>query len=160
MMGAEVLGIKELSEALKRLGSSLDKKIGARMVASAGSVVKKEAKRIAQSKGLKKTGSLINNIAIKREKNVPSNTVQYNIGVRHGRDYGKKKNVVKYLAVGRRGRVVTKYKNDPFYWRFLEFGTKNISPRKFIEPALESKRAEAIDAMQKIVEKEILKART
>ena len=159
MMGVEITGIKELSEAMKRLGDGLNRKIAAKMVASAGAVVKKEAKRIAQQKGLRKTGTLINNIAIKREKQVPANTVQYNVGVRHGREYGKKKNVVKYLAVGRRGRIVTKYKNDPFYWRFLEFGTKNISPRKFIEPALQSKRTEAIAAMQAVIEKEILKVR-
>ena len=158
-MGVEITGIKELSEAMKRLGDGLNRKIAAKMVASAGTVVKKEAKRIAQQKGLRKTGTLINNIAIKREKQVPANTVQYNVGVRHGREYGKKKNVVKYLAVGRRGRIVTKYKNDSFYWRFLEFGTKNISPRKFIEPALQSKGTEAIAAMQAVIEKEILKVR-
>ena len=55
MMGVEITGIKELSEAMKRLGDGLNRKIAAKMVASAGAVVKKEAKRIAQQKGLRKT---------------------------------------------------------------------------------------------------------
>lgn len=155
-MAVELLGVKELTDKLKKL-DGLSKKTAAKMVAAAGGVIRKEAKSIAQSKGLRKTGSLIKNIAIKRERNVPPNTVQYNVGVRHGREFGKRKNVVKYLAVGRKGRIVTKYKDDPFYWRFLEFGTKNITARPFIAPALERRRADAIKAMEAAFDKEILK---
>lgn len=157
-MAVDILGVKELADKLKKL-DGLSKKTAAKMVAAAGGVIRKEAKSIAQARGLRKTGSLIKNIAIKRERNVPANTVQYNVGVRHGREFGKRKNVVKYLAVGRKGRIVTKYKDDPFYWRFLEFGTKNITARPFIAPALERKRAEAIKAMESVLDKEILKGR-
>lgn len=157
-MAVELLGVKELTDKLKKL-DGLSKKTAAKMVAAAGGVIRKEAKSIAQSKGLRKTGSLIKNIAIKRERNVPPNTVQYNVGVRHGREFGKRKNVVKYLAVGRKGRIVTKYKDDPFYWRFLEFGTKNITAKPFIAPALERKRAEAVKAMEATFDKEILKGK-
>ena len=157
-MAVELLGVKELTDKLKKL-DGLSKKTAAKMVAAAGGVIRKEAKSIAQSKGLRKTGSLIKNIAIKRERNVPANTVQYNVGVRHGREFGKRKNVVKYLAVGRKGRIVTKYKDDPFYWRFLEFGTKNITAKPFIAPALERRRADAIKAMEAAFDKEILKGK-
>lgn len=159
MMAGEVLGIKDLTDKLKSLNINLTKKTGAKMVASAGAVIRKEAKSIAQSKGLRKTGSLIKNIAIKRERNAPANVVQYNVSVRHGRDFGKRKNVVKYLAVGRKGRIVTKFKDDPYYWRFLEFGTKNITARPFIAPALERKRSEAIRAMELTLDKEMLEGR-
>lgn len=125
-MAVELLGVKELTDKLKKL-DGLSKKTAAKMVAAAGGVIRKEAKSIAQSKGLRKTGSLIKNIAIKRERNVPANTVQYNVGVRHGREFGKRKNVVKYLAVSKRGRVVEKFKDDPFYWKFLEFGHKTVA---------------------------------
>lgn len=157
-MADNIIGLGELTAKLKKL-DGLSKKTAAKMVAAAGAVIRKEAKSIAQSKGLRKTGSLIKNIAIKRERNVPQNTVQYNVGVRHGREFGKKKNVVKYLAVGRKGRIVTKYKDDPFYWRFLEFGTKNINARPFIAPALDRKRNEAVRAMEAVLDKEILKAK-
>ena len=157
-MADNIIGIADLTAKLKKL-DGMSKNTAAKMVASAGAVIRKEAKSIAQSKGLRKTGSLIKNIAIKRERNVPQNTVQYNVGVRHGRDFGKRKNVVKYLAVGRRGRIVTRYKDDPFYWRFLEFGTKHITARPFIAPALERKRTEAVKAMEAVLDKEILKAK-
>lgn len=158
-MGGEVLGINDLISTFKRLNVQITTKTGARMVAAGGGVIKKEAKSIAQSKGLRKTGSLIKNIAIKREKNAPADTVQYNIGVRHGREYGRRKNVVKYLAVGSRGRVVTRYKNDPYYWWFLHFGTKYIKAVPFIAGALINKRQAAIDAMGAQLEKDVIKGR-
>ena len=129
------------------------------MVASSAQVIKKEAKNIALSKGLKRTGALLKNIVIKREKNTPLNTLQYNVGVRHGKELGRKKSTVKYFARNNTGRIITKYKNDPFYWRFLEFGTKDISARPFLAPALANKRQQAIDAMTKVLDKEILKAK-
>jgi HK97 gp10 family phage protein len=159
MMAVSIAGLPELNAAFKAMGDQVSKKTGLRMVAAAAGVVRNQAKNIARSKGLKKTGTLINNIAIKREKNVPSNVVQYHVGVRHGREFGRRKNVVKYLALGKRGRIVTKYKNDPYYWRFLEFGTKHIRPLKFLEPALESKRQEAVNAMQATLQKELLKVK-
>jgi HK97 gp10 family phage protein len=36
---------------------------------------------------------------------------------------------------------------DPFYWRFMEFGTKHIQPRAFLQPAA----ARLQDALAKIV---------
>lgn len=98
-----------------------------RMVAAAGGVLKKEAKAIAQSKGLKISGALIRNIAIKRERNAPAGTEQYNLGVRHGRDLGNGKKVTKYLEYSKRkGRIVIKRKDDPFYWKFVELGHKIV----------------------------------
>lgn len=123
----KMLGIGELSKHFANLKQDISNKTAMRMVASAGGVLKKEAKSIALSKGLRITGSLIANIAIKREKNVPPGVTQYHLGVRHGRDLGKRH--TKYLAFSKRkGRVVIKRKNDPFYWKFIEFGHK-IVPR-------------------------------
>ena len=127
-MDAKITGLADLNKAFKTLGSDVSKKVGMRMVASAAGVIKKEAKAIAQAKGLKKTGALISNIVTKREKNAPEGTIQYNVGVRHGRALGNGKKVIKYLARSKRtGRVYTKRQNDPYYWSFLEFGHKVVS---------------------------------
>ncbi len=158
-MAASITGLEELNRAFKALDADLKTKVGRKMVASAAGVVKKEAKRIALSKGLKKTGALVANIVTKREKQTPNDTIQYNVGVRHGRALGNGKKVIKYLALSKRGRVITKRKNDPFYWHFLEFGTKYIEPMRFIEPALDNKQQEAITAMSKTLDKELLKGR-
>lgn len=121
----EILGIGELNKMFKNLRSDMINKTARRMVAAGGQVVKKEAKAIAQSKGLQISGAMIKNIAIKRERNAPDGTEQYNLGVRHGRDLGKK--ATKYLAYSKRkGRVVIKRRDDPFYWRFVELGHKIV----------------------------------
>lgn len=158
MMADNIKGVSELTNAFKLLSTDLQKKTGRQMVASAANVVRKQAKTNAQSQGLVKSGALVKNIAIKREKNAPPNTIQYNVGVRHGRELGNGKKVIKYLARGKSGRVITKRKNDPFYWRFLEFGTKSIQPRRFITNAFDSKQNEALNAMQTALNKAIEKA--
>lgn len=148
----KIEGMDKLIANFKSLPDDMSKKMSLRMVASAGGVVKKEAKRIAQSLGLRKTGALIKNIAIKRDKS-PNGTTTYNLGVRHGRAMGNGKKVIKYLAVGKSGRVITKRQNDPYYWRFLQFKTKFRAATPFLDVALANKKDEAINAMSKPLEK-------
>lgn len=42
------------------------------------------------------------------------------------------------------GRGGAKNPNDPYYWRFLEFGTRKMAARPFLRPAATSKGPEAI----------------
>lgn len=49
------------------------------------------------------------------------------------------------------GRAGANNPNDPFYWRFLEFGTKKMSARPFLSPAT-SKSSEAVSVfMQSVI---------
>lgn len=122
----KILGIAGLQAKFVELRQDMTIKTARRMVASAGTVLKKEAKAIAQSKGLQISGAMIRNIAIKRDRSAPEGTEQYNLGVRHGRDLGKRH--TKYLAHSKRkGRVIIKRKDDPFYWRFIELGHKIVA---------------------------------
>ena len=77
----QILGIGELSRKFSELAENMKQKTARRMVATAGGIVRKEAKALALSQGLKQTGALIKNIAIKREKNVPEGVEQYHLGV-------------------------------------------------------------------------------
>lgn len=147
----------ELIAAFPQLKVDMRDKSARRIVASGGAVLRKESRIVAQNHGLRKTGALINNIVIKRERNKPEGTEQYHLGVRHGRDLGNGKKIVKYLAVGSSGRIVTKRENDPFYWKFLHFGTKHIQAIRFLEIALENKREATIAVMADRAKKEILK---
>lgn len=152
-----IQGLGDLRKAFDGLNSDLQKKIAPRLVASAGGVMRKQAKVNAQSAGLKRSGALIRNIAIKRERKAPPGVTQYNLGVRHGRDLGRR--AKKFLVKNTKGRVVTKYENDPFYWHFHEFGTSRGHKRiEYITKAAESKRSEAIAAMSQKLQKEIEKA--
>ena len=154
-MAERIEGLAELRASFANVGTNMKKRTARSMVVAAGGVLKREAKRLAQSQGLRKTGALIKNIAIKREK-TPEGIAQYHLGERHGRHLGRK--AEKKLVVGKSGRIVTKRVNDPFYWYFHEFGTKKMQARPFIGPALENKRNEAIKAMEDRLAKEIEKA--
>ncbi len=176
-----IYGLGDLRSSFAKISQDMALRTSRAMVVAAGGVLKKEAKALAQSQGLRKTGALINNIAIKRER-TPEGIAQYHLGVRHGRDLGRK--AATKLKIGKTGRIVTSYLNDPFYWSFLERGrniyrgttraknmlgtrhrmktTKNVAGRvaatPFIAPALTNKRAEAIEAMQKRLQKTLEKA--
>lgn len=181
-MGVEIMqGVEELKTAFLQLSQDMELRASREMVVAAGGVLKKEAKSLAQKQGLKKSGALIDNIVIKREK-TQQGIAQYNLGVRHGKDLGRK--AKKVLTVKSSGRIGVKYVNNPFYWSFLEFGrniyrgttraknmnskrkrmktTKNIVGRveatPYIAPSLVNKRAEAIEAMNKRLQKRLEKA--
>lgn len=123
------------------------------MVVAAGSVVRSEAKSNAQRLGLRKTGALINNIVIKRQPTGPG-VAQYHVGVRHGRNISWKKKGPSKLAI-KGGRIVKRYENDPFYWRFLELKTAKRNATPYLAPALESKSAQAVAAMQRPLQRNL-----
>lgn len=168
-MAERIEGLGELRRAFDALDAEVRQRAARRIVMAGAAVLRKEARAIVQREGLIRTRALINNIVVKRERRAPPDTEQYHLGVRHGRALGRKAS--RYLTVGRAGRVVVRRMNDPFYWRFLEFGHKIIpraskanrasitvrrrnpthfvEPTPFIRPALENKKLEALDAMEK-----------
>ena len=158
MANSETLGIGELSQSFQGLKSGMETRVARLMVAAAGGVVRGKARGIAQAKGLRKTGALIKNIVIKREPQAPAGTAQYNLGVRHGRNLTKKQKTNSKLAINKTGRIVKRYEDDPYYWRFPEFGTKKQQATPFLQPALEQGKEEAIDAMADRLDKEHAKA--
>jgi HK97 gp10 family phage protein len=117
-------GLAELAADFRKLSAGVEAKAARRMVASGAGVVRDEAKRVALGAGLKLTGALIRNIAIKREK-TPAGLVQYNIGVRHGRHLTAKVRRGAFTTViSKSGRAERRFENDPWYWAILHGGTK------------------------------------
>ncbi|MFC7515093.1 HK97-gp10 family putative phage morphogenesis protein [Herbaspirillum sp. GCM10030257] len=126
---ADRIDASKLSAAFGELRDDMQKRTARRMTAAGAKVVREDAKRIAAAAGLRRTGALLNNIVMKRER-TPEGIEQYNLGVRHGRALGRK--AEKKLVVGSNGRVQTRYVNDPWYWVILEVGAKPhvITPTK------------------------------
>lgn len=117
-------------------------------VAAGGRILRDKARALAQDHGLRRTGALIANIVIKRERNAPPGTSEYHLGVRHGQSMTKgQKAAGKRLKVNGKGRIVTEYTNDPWYWRFPEFGTKHQPKQSFIAAALDTDAPAALTAM-------------
>lgn len=158
MAKSEILGIGELSQSFQQLKTGMETRTARVMVAAAGGVVRGKARGIAQAKGLRKTGALLKNIVIKREPQAPAGTAQYHLGVRHGRQLTKKQKTNSKLAVNKGGRIVKRYEDDPYYWRFAEFGTEKQQATPYLQPALEQGKTEAIDAMAARLQKELEKA--
>lgn len=155
-MAVNITGVSEIKQAMSQLSSDLQQKVGRKMVAAAANVVKKQAKANVQAKGLIKTRTLVNNIVIKRETKAPAGTIQYNVGVRHGKNLTRKqKQAVKFVRSS--GRIGKRYLNDPYYWRFLEFQTVRRAGTPFLGPALEQKQSESVDQMRQVLKRELLK---
>lgn len=154
MAKTELMGIGGLTAAFGDLQDGMKTRTGRAMVVSGGGVIKRRAKAIAQTKGLRRTGAMIKNIAIKRETQAPTDVVQYHIGVRHGRDLTKKQKATGALSVNGKGRIVKRYADDPYYWRFVELKTRRRAATPFLQPALEEGREEAIDAMAERLQRE------
>lgn len=175
MMASTIVGISDLVQKMSQLEDSIKVKVGRKMVASGAGVIKRQAKANIQAKGLIKSKALLNNIAIKRESKAPKDTIQYNIGVRHGKYLGRK---AQTKLVRKKGRVTKRYVNDPFYWSFIEFGrnvykgagessgkakrkvaSSKVPAQRFLSKAFDEKQTEALSQMERVLDKELLKAR-
>lgn len=129
MAKTEVLGIGDMRVNYGRVREDMRTRTSRRMLVAGGTVLKRKAKVIALANGSRRSGAMIANIAIKREADAPAGTEQYHLGVRHGRNLtAKNKKAGKRLAVNGRGRVVVRYVDDPYYWRWVELGHK-VTPR-------------------------------
>jgi len=178
MAKTEILGIGDMRANYGRVREDMRTRTSRRMLVAAGAVLKRKAKAIAQANGSRRSGAMIANIAIKREAGAPAGTEQYHLGVRHGRNLtAKVKKSGAHLAVSNRGRIVKRYQDDPYYWRWVELGHKIVSrdpgkskrarrraatgtvPAKpFIAPALEQGRGEAVQAMDAKLREDLKKA--
>lgn len=135
-------GLAQLDRALRELPQRLASR-GLRASVYAGAkVIRDEARarapKAAQSLGAKQPppGTLKRSVIMKhiRELSVGGRQTFY-VLVRHGK---------KYRSQGKRGTL----SQDAWYWRFLEFGTRKMSARPFLRPALESRRREAVSAIK------------
>lgn len=97
-------------------------------------------------------------------------TVRRNIGVFNSKDARRQGMVGVYIRVRRLSKgAVTAFKRatghkgarnpfDPFYWWFLEFGTKRIAPRKYLSSAFHSARTQALEVFTRRIGERIAKA--
>lgn len=160
MAKTEVLGIGELKANFDKLKTGMETRIARSMVVAAGGVLKRKAKANMQRQGLVRTGSMMKNVAIKRETQAPAGTAQYHLGVRHGKNKTRAQRKTGKLSVNTKGRIVKRYEDDPYYWRFPEFGTAKQQATPSLGPALEEGKTEAIEAMAARLKKELDKAGT
>ncbi len=57
-----------------------------------------------------------------------------------------KRRQLKARAEGKNVRIGGRYSGDPFYWRFVEFGTARMRARPFLRPAFDAQKQKAVEA--------------
>lgn len=170
---ARVQGLAELKEALRALPAQLRRRALRNALAAGGRVFRDEARRLAPvlqapivRKGqlIRKPGTVRDAIRVRTSKLA-----------RRAGDVGVFVNVLpakgaKYKALGVRvgrvkvrGRVQTaasqrgaRSPNDPFYWRFLEFGTSKMQASPFLKPA-SAKQPDALRAFERTLGPAVLR---
>lgn len=133
-------GVDELKRALAEAATTIRTKAVRGALREAGKVIQAAARAAAPV------------LAVPTKTRTPG-TVKKNILVRASKfarqagDEGVYINVrgIRGKArVKKLGRGGAKNPNDPYYWRFLEFGTRKMAARPFLRPAATSKGPEAI----------------
>lgn len=148
-------GVEDLKRALRELPWQMRRKVLRGALRSAAKVIQGEARARApvllqptpyRTRGLvRRTISITNSkLAAKR------GDVGVFVTVRRGR------------AALNRGAYSTLSRklvrpNDPFYFKFLELGTKNMKARPFLGPALRASATQAVNAFERGVRPEIAK---
>lgn len=150
----ELRGADQLRDALLQLPDQLRRRVLRKAVRSAGNAIAKAARSSAPI--LKKATKYRNPRTVRRAISVRTSKVDRRAG-----DVGVFVNVRpigrSVARVAKLGKASAKNPNDPFYWRFLEFGTKKMSKRPFLKPAAERIGASAIDQAVRVAAAEIEK---
>ncbi len=147
MIGAKVRGIPELKAALAGLVPKLRRQALRNALAAGARVVRDEARRRApvlqptMRAPYRKPGTVRKAIVVRTSK-----------AARARGDVGVFVNV----RPARRGQRGAKSQNDPFYWRFLEFGTKHIAARGFLQAGAQ-RLTEALEKFKAVIGPQIQK---
>ena len=147
MIGAKVSGIPELKAALAGLVPKLRRQALRNALAAGARVVRDEARRRAPvlqptlRSPYRKAGTVRKAVAVRTSK-----------AARRAGDVGVFVNV----RPAKRGQRGAKSPNDPFYWRFLEFGTVKMQPRQFLQAGAR-KLTEALEVFKKTIGPQIQK---
>lgn len=149
-MPVEVQGLKELADALRALPTEISGKSGgplAKGLRSAGNVIRDEAKRkapvLSEPSKYRKPGTVRDAIKTRRDRiQAPGATETFEV----------------YVQKAKGGKRGTFSPDDPYYWPFVEFGTKKMAARPFLRPAFEAKKDEALRTFETTLAKAIDKA--
>ncbi|CCD29896.1 Phage protein, HK97 gp10 family [Candidatus Glomeribacter gigasporarum BEG34] len=138
------------------LDRRLQGRIGRSAVMAGARVIAREAQArapvLAAPTPQRKPGTLKKNIRAKAVRSNQTGRWEAVVGVR---TLGAKKIVDFKAQTGKSGQANP---DDPFYWRFVEFGTVKMAARPFLRPAFETKKQQAADTIKAQLRKRIEQA--
>ena len=141
MIGATVRGLPEMKAALASIVPKLRRRALRNALAAGARVVRDDAKQRAPvlqplaSAPYRTPGTVRKAMAVRTSKTA-----------RRRGDVGVFVNV-RPAKAGQRG---AKSKTDPFYWRFLEFGTSKMAARPFLQAGVR-RLADALDKFKAVI---------
>lgn len=139
-LSVKVTGLKELGQALENLGRKTKNKLGAKAMRKGGAIIRDQARANApmlkEKVPHRKRGTLKKAILASTKVNKSGN-VRTKIYVRKLKE-GK---IEEFKA--KSGKSGAKNPNDPYYWRFVEFGTSKMPAQPFLQPAFSAKKEQA-----------------
>lgn len=142
--------LKKLNAKLNTLSKKTQQEIRKKAVKKGGEVLLKEAISLApvlkEEDKRRKAGTLKKGIKMKLK-----NTKNYTKATIYVKTAKKKKGKVR--GIKKANSVI----NDPFYWRFLEFGTINMEARPFLRPAFDTKKDVATNKAIAVIKNEVQK---
>jgi len=127
-MAGEVVGLPDLKRQLEALPRVMRRRVLRNALAAGARLVRDEARRRAP---------VLSPENSRRAPYRQPGTVRKAISVRTSKDARREGNVGVFVNVrpARKGAAGARNPQDPFYWRFLEFGTKKMAARPFLQPA-------------------------
>ncbi|MGF6607055.1 HK97 gp10 family phage protein [Paraburkholderia sp. WSM4175] len=145
----EVQGLKELGDFLKKLPGEMESKMLRASLMAASKPIMDKARENARAISERNTSGYAVGIlqeGIVRSRVRPDRTVHaVRVDVKLRKVRGRPT-----MFFSRSGeRVYKKQGSDPFYGRFLEFGTSRSPAQPWLKPAAEARHSEADHAMRK-----------
>lgn len=139
----EVKGLKELSQALQELPRHIQGKALGAAVKAGADIIRDQAKANVAIL----TGATQKNIVAYRAKGSKPDDITYEVGITMKKKYPRR---IKKAKSGTWGRIGSE-NWPPFYWRFLEFGTRKMAARPFLRPAWTNRSGEALIMIQRML---------
>jgi len=152
----KVEGLSQLGAAMRSLSQDMATKVLKSAATAGANKIRDEARRIATSKGLIRTGDMVKAIGVKRDRRGSRPGLEYRaIGVWSLRGRAKAK-----VAKGAkwRGGPAGEDATPDYYWKFAELGTVKQRPQPYLRPALAAAHDAAVDAIKKRLKARLDKA--
>ncbi|MCI7353060.1 MAG: HK97-gp10 family putative phage morphogenesis protein [[Actinobacillus] rossii] len=136
----KITGLKELGQAMNSLERKVKNRIAVKAMRKGGAIIREQARAsvptLKHQVPHRKRGTLRKAISSSTKMD-KSGTVRTTIFVRQL----KTSKVIEFK--GTNGKSGAYNPNDPFYWRFVEFGTSKMPAQPFLQPAFSAKKEQA-----------------
>ena len=141
-----VEGLDQLLKNMQQLPRELVSKNGG-LVRSALFQATKLVREDVRARAPRDTGNLARNVIAVRDRNpqAAGASERYVITVRRKRQTKRAKAKAVRKASG---KIDYRASGDAFYWRFVEFGTKDSRAQPFLRPGFEAQKGAAVDAFR------------